>query len=197
MARKTSGPKSLVQTGKPNPAMASNSPAAALPDGAKTYHRLGVVQYVKTSYGGNTLTPALLRSILSAVSPQSRIQRLETRAAKLNTTAISDELGFVKQLLADGSLRAMGKKDPLHHALNALERLVAIAETEQYVKPVVVGKKFITQQTRTGKFRPDCQTDQGAPSEARDRQANRGLERACAKAGKPVCLLQQHSRPLH
>jgi hypothetical protein len=128
---------------KPTESERSLTAPKPLPEGTKTYHRLGVVQYVKVSHSGDTLTPDLMRSILGRLTPQGRIQKLENSALKLENQQINDELDFVKVLLADGSLRALGKKDPLQHALNALERLVAIAETEQYVKPVVIGNGTI------------------------------------------------------
>ncbi len=79
-----------------------------------------------------------------ALSVESRIEKLRQRIGDMDLDRFEDdendlrpeqfrsELSEIERLYKDGSLRDLGRKDPLRHAMRALQRLLDIADTEQY-----------------------------------------------------------------
>lgn len=151
------------------------------PAGTTTYTSVGLVQYYSTSYPLDQLTPTDIESIFLKKDQPERIKKYRQhvdmlKRDKLYAPHVLEKLGSqmasVEALLADGSLRAFGKKDPLRFALEALDSFLAIAETDQYVKPVAMGKKHSKEQSeRASNSRPTQITEDMCLSDVVDRIA--------------------------
>lgn len=149
-----------MKTTKPTPPTGPNE------TDAHTVYELGLVKKSIPHFHINSATDEETVSHFSASLPDARIQKIRERIAALNLEQCEDgssdlryeqangELLHIERLACDGSLRALGKKDPFGFALKALERWLDIVETEQHRRAVDTGNTFIPNQTREGKLGP-------------------------------------------
>lgn len=111
------------------------------PAGTTTYTPVGLVRYYRTSYSLEQSSE--LESLIRRNDQPTRIKKYRQHVDILTRQKLYEShvlerictlMQEVEALLADGSLRALNRKDPLGFALQALDYLLALAETEQAVK---------------------------------------------------------------
>ena len=132
--------------------MTTNKPTAPkdpLATGDCTEYQLGLVKKTVPNFPKKDSSREVFRAYFHALSVEGRIEKLRQQIADmglerfesdecdLRPKQFRDELQEIDRLYDDGSLRALGRKDPLRHAMRALERLVDIASSEQYFETLV------------------------------------------------------------
>ena len=132
----------------------STAPKDPLATGDCTEYQHGLVKKLMPNFPKKDASSDVFRAYFHALSVEGRIEKLRQQIADmgleqfegdendLRPEQFREELARIELLYKNGSLRELGKNDPLLHAMRALERWVDIADTEQFVPAVEKAEKF-------------------------------------------------------
>ena len=141
----------------------------------------GLVKKTREVHLVNELTAEMFLDIVQRTSPPARLERLRARVQQHSANELHDhhldELARIERHFAAGTDEAV-----LKLMLASLELKMNLADTDQYVKPVEVGEKFIPNWTRKGKLGPIARRIKEYMERHEEAKA---LEVWAALAGKP------------
>lgn len=113
----------------------------------------GLVKKTREVHLVNEITGEMILDIFQRASSPARLERLRARVQQHLAHELHEhyleELARIERHFVAGADEAV-----LKLMLASLELKMDLADTDQYVKPVAVGQKFIQQQTREGKLGP-------------------------------------------